>query len=99
MSTDGPWERAVQREGAQSLALPKQGQRAFVYASAPLVAKSSLKTRHKEAAEERGSPPSPLLPDLSRLSLALSAPPGQPSKGACPEQLQQQEQPGNLLFA
>lgn len=43
--------------GARSLTLAKQGQQAFVYASAPLVTKSSLKTRQKEAAEEPDNPP------------------------------------------
>lgn len=102
-AVDGAWEQFLQQEGAQSVALAKQSQQAFVYASAALVAKSSLKTRHKEGAEELEYPqPSPLLPDLSRLppgSSALSTPAGQPGQGAWAEQRQPQEQPGCPLFA
>lgn len=67
VSEDGPWEWS---DGARRLSLAKQGPQAFVYASAPLVAKSSLKTRHKEAAEEPDTPPSALLHDLSRFPQA-----------------------------
>lgn len=61
--------------------MAKQGRPAFVCASAPLVAKSSLKTRHKEAAEEPDKPPpisSPSCHDSPRLS-------GQPCRGTRPE--------------
>jgi len=61
------------RGGSRRLALAKQGQQAFVYPSASPVTKSSLKTRHKEAAEELDNPPSPLLPDLSRLGGSRSS--------------------------
>lgn len=99
VSEDGPWEWS---DGARRLSLAKQGPQAFVYASAPLVAKSSLKTRHKEAAEEPdtpplGSPPRPVT--IPPGSLPSSAPPGQPGREARPEQLQPQEQTGCLLFA
>lgn len=52
-----PWEQPVQWEEPRSIALAKQGQQVFVYASAPLVAKSSLKARHKGASEETDNPP------------------------------------------
>lgn len=71
VSMSGAWESSVGWEGAPSLALAKQGRPAFVCASAPLVAKSSLKTRHKEAAEEPDKPPpisSPSCHDSPRLS-------------------------------
>lgn len=57
VSVSGPWEWSEQWEGAPSLALAKQGWRAFVCASAPRIASSSWKTRHKEAAEEPDKPP------------------------------------------
>lgn len=74
VSEDGPWEWS---DGARRLSLAKQGTQAFVYASAPLVAKSSLKTRHKEAAEEPDTPPTRLSSttchDSPRLAASVSA--------------------------
>lgn len=72
----GPRELSEQWERAPSLALAKQGRRTFVCASAPLIANSSLKTRHKEAAEEPDKPPpvsSPSSHDSPRLSGSLRA--------------------------
>lgn len=71
-----PWGQPVQWEMPRSITMAEEGQQVFVYASAPLVAKSSLKTKHKGASEELDNPPplsSPTCHDYPRLAGSVSA--------------------------